>query len=132
MDSTTAKMQAGTRTLVDLSETSPGVISMKVQAGDGSGSPASVEGMRIAGHSTFQNATVTFPQPVTFGSTTTGINATNITGIDDAGSGEIITDAERTKLNGIETGAEVNVVTTNLATADQTASQSHHPRIAST
>ena len=87
VDSTTAKMQAGTRTLVDLSETSPGVISMKVQAGDGSGSPASVEGMRIAGHSTFQNATVTFPQPVTFGSTTTGINATNITGIDDAGSG---------------------------------------------
>ena len=34
--------------------------------------------------------------------------------------GAIITDAERTKLNGIETGAEANVVTTNLATADQT------------
>ena len=49
VDSTTAKMQAGSRTLVDLSETSPGVISMKVQAGDGSGSPASVEGMRIEG-----------------------------------------------------------------------------------
>ena len=120
VDSTSAILQAGLNTKVDMTETSPGVISLKVQAGDGSGSPTSVEGMKIEGHSTFQNAAVTFPQPVTFSSTTTGINATHITGIDDAGSGEIITDAERTKLNGIETGAEANVVTTNLATADQT------------
>ena len=53
VDSTTAKMQAGTRTLVDLSETSPGG-SHEGQAGDGSGS--SFSGGCIAGHSTFQNA----------------------------------------------------------------------------
>ena len=39
--------------------------------------------------------------------------------VTDAGSGAIITSAERTKLSGIETGAEVNVVTTNLGSANQ-------------
>lgn len=146
VDATTAKMQAGVNTALDMSETSPGTISLKVQAG-GSGSQVSVEGMRVEGHGSFQNATVTFPQPVTFGSTTSGISSSNVTegsklfytnaradariaaasvtdltDITSAGSGDIITSAERTKLSGIATGAEVNVVTTNLGTGDQTLS----------
>lgn len=144
VDATTAKMQAGVNTALDMSETSPGTISLKVQAG-GSGSQVSVEGMRVEGHGSLQNATVTFPQPVTFSSSTSGISSSNVTegsklfytnaradariaaasvtdltDITSAGSGDIITSAERTKLSGIATGAEVNVVTTNLGSADQT------------
>lgn len=46
----------------------------------------------------------------------------DLTDVTNAGSGIIISDAERTKLAGIASGAEVNVVETNLSTADQTIS----------
>jgi len=77
--STTGKLQAGENTKFELSETSPGTIALKVQAG-ATGSEAAVTAMSITGSST-QNtkATVNFPagdfrvsspaqfnQPVTF------------------------------------------------------------------
>ena len=54
VDSTTAKMQAGQNTQVDMSETSPGIISLKVQAG-ATGSEASVTAVRIEGNASGTN-----------------------------------------------------------------------------
>jgi len=47
--------------------------------------------------------------PTTLADVATTGTAISLTDIDSVGSGEIITDAERTKLTGIEAGAEVNV-----------------------
>lgn len=146
VDGTTAVLQAGTNTQVDMSETSPGSISFKVQAGS-SGNETAVEAMSIDGNASLQQAAVTFPSRVIFNATTSGLSSTNVgegsnlyftdaradariaaasaadlSDVTSAGSGAIITSAERTKLSGIETGAEANVVTTNLGSADQTVS----------
>ena len=134
---------AGSNTGMNIQETSPGTITLSVQAGPTS-SEVQVDAITITGSSSFANASIVFSQPVTFSSTTSGItttnltegsklfhtnarvdariaaaNVTDLTDVTDAGSGAIITSAERTKLSGIETGAEVNVVTTNLGSANQ-------------
>ena len=132
---------AGSNTGVNIQETSPGTITLSVQAGP-SNSEAKVDALTIQGSSSLQNATITISQPVTFSSSTSGItssqisegsklfhtnarvdariaaaNVTDLTDVTSAGSGAIITAAERTKLAGIETGA---TNTTPLAGADQT------------
>ena len=134
---------AGSNTGVNIQETSPGTITLSVQAGS-TGSEVQVDAITITGSSAFQNATISIAQPVTFTSSTSGITTSNVTegsklfhtaarvdariaaanvtdlvDVTDAGSGAIMTSAERTKLSGIETGAEVNVVTTNLGSANQ-------------
>ena len=76
VDSTTAKMQAGQNTQVDMSETSPGIISLKVQAG-GTGSETSVTAVRIEGNANFQNAQTQFLEPVLFSSQVSGISSSN-------------------------------------------------------
>ena len=78
VDSTTAKMQAGQNTQVDMSETSPGIISLKVQAG-ATGSEASVTAVRIEGNASLQNAQTQFLEPVLFSSQVSGISSSNIT-----------------------------------------------------
>ncbi len=138
-----ASLFAGSNTGVAVTETSPGTVALHVQAGS-SGSEVQVTAMTIVGSGTLQNATVTFSQPVIFSSSVSGLTSSTITegsklfytnaradarialanvsdlsDVTDAGSGSIITSAERTKLNGIEAGAEVNV-DTSLSNADQT------------
>jgi hypothetical protein len=78
VDSTTAKMQAGQNTQVDMSETSPGIISLKVQAG-GTGSETSVTAVRIEGNANFQNAQTQFLEPVLFSSQVSGISSSQVT-----------------------------------------------------
>lgn len=78
VDSTTAKMQAGQNTQVDMSETSPGIISLKVQAG-ATGSEASVTAVRIQGDANFQNAQTRFLEPVLFSSQVSGISSSQVT-----------------------------------------------------
>ena len=131
---------AGSNTGVNIQETSPGTITLSVQAGPTS-SEVQVDAITITGSSSFANASIVFSQPVTFSSTTSGITTTNVTegsklfhtnarvdariaaasvtdlsDVTSVGSGAIMTSAERTKLEGIATGATNS---TALATADQ-------------
>lgn len=134
LSSTSARLQAGGNTGIQITETSPGTIALDVQAG-ATGSEAAVTAVTITGSSTAAAASISMNQRTLFGdgmgfsggsanfsgaTSIIGLSATDLSDVTSAGSGAIITSAERTKLAGIATGAEVNVVTTNLSTADQT------------
>lgn len=165
LTTTTAKMQAGGgNTAIELTETSPGEITLKVQAGS-TGNETDITAVAIEGESTSQKANITMREKVTFAAETSGIRytdlsgtpsipsttsditegtnlyytdaradariaAANVTDLSDvtaAGSGSIITSAERTKLTGIATGATANDSDANLKnranhTGTQTAS----------
>lgn len=54
--------------------------------------------------------------PTTLADVATAGTAISLTDIDSVGSGDIITDAERTKLTGIEAGAEVNPTASEIKT----------------
>ncbi|MGI9587815.1 MAG: hypothetical protein ACR2MR_06370 [Dietzia maris] len=135
-----ANLFAGSNTGVAVSESSPGLITLSVQAGS-TGSEGQVDVIEIQGSASFQNAVVTISQPVTFQSSTSGISSSNITegsklfhtnarvdariaaanvadlsDVTAAGSGQIITTAERQKLQGIATGAQVNPADTDAVT----------------
>lgn len=129
-----ANLFAGSNTGVSVTETSPGTVTLSVQAGS-TGSEVQVDAMTITGSGTLQVASVYFASPVSFANGATGLNTTQISegsklfyttarfdlrfgqssveGLNDVtsvGSGSIITSAERTKLNGIATSAIANVV----------------------
>ena len=72
---TIANLQAGPTTRVALTDiaTGQGSIEFNVRAG-ANGQQTSVTALSIAGHSQFNNATVTFSQPVTFSSSVSGTN----------------------------------------------------------
>lgn len=153
-----AKLQVGSNTGAVMTESSPGVITLQVQGGQ-VGAEAAQNGIVITGQTLVNMPTiemkgqVEFEQDVefegatktvTFTAGTSGIeyadlsgkptipsNVTDMGDVTNAGSGIIITDAERTKLNGIATGAEVNVVTANLQTADVTLSENRTINMAS-
>ena len=120
---------AGSNTGMNIQETSPGTITLSVQAGPTS-SEVQVTAMTITGSSSLQNATITFSQPVTFSSSTSGITSSQITegsklfhtnarvdariaaasvtdlsDVTSVGSGAIITSSERVKLNAIDSGS---------------------------
>ena len=84
LSSTSAVMQAGENTAVDLSESSPGTIDLKVQAGTG-GSTTQVTAVSIAGSSSSQAATTTFNQPAAFSSTVSGIGLDSLDDVDTSG-----------------------------------------------
>lgn len=107
VDSTTATVQAGSSTSVDVTETTSGNISLKVQAGS-SGNETTIEAIEIEGDTSQQKAMVNIHEPVTFHAAINGISASDLSDVTSAGSGAIITTAERNKLNAIEAGAEVN------------------------
>lgn len=117
---TSAKLQSGENTAIDLTETSPGTINLNVQAG-AVGSEAQVTGLRVQGSSTVNTkatvsilggefrvnsptqyssgASVTFQDTVTFSSSTSGISHADLTNkppfyhgvlLDGAGGGELI------------------------------------------
>ena len=67
-----AKLQAGGNTKVNLSETSPGTITLDVQAGS-TGNETSVTAVTIAGDSSLNNSLTTFNQPVDFDANVTGL-----------------------------------------------------------
>ena len=67
-----AKLQAGGNTKVNLSETSPGTITLDVQAGS-TGNETSVTAITIAGSSSLNNSLTTFNEPVDFDSNVTGL-----------------------------------------------------------
>ena len=126
LDGTNARMQAGSSTSIVATETSPGQISFKVAAG-ASGLETEFEAMRLSGTTSSNQAqfrvmsgtAMQFMDSVSFAGTVSGLSAADLDDVTNAGSGIIITDAERTKLTGIEAGAEVNV-DTSLSAADQT------------
>lgn len=111
LSSTESKLQAGGGTSFQATEQSPGRLSMNVAAGP-AGSETEFEAMRIQGGTTTGRATITFAQ----GADVVGISATDLSDVTSAGSGQIITSAERTKLQGVATGAEVNVLSDWTAT----------------
>ena len=106
-----AKLQAGAGTSYQASESSPGRLSLNVAAGP-SGSETAFEAIRVQGQTTAGKAVVTFAS----GTSVSGLQASMLSDVQNAGSGRIITDAERTKLNGIETGADVNPADTDEIT----------------
>jgi hypothetical protein len=69
---TAAKLQAGGNTKVNLSETSPGTITLDVQAGS-TGNETSVTAITVTGSSSFNNSITTFNQPVDFDANVTGL-----------------------------------------------------------
>ena len=121
---------AGSNTGMNIQETSPGTITLSVQAGATS-SEIQVDAMTITGSSSLQAATITFSQPVTFSNSTSGITSAQITestsklfhtaarvdariaaasvtdlsDVTSVGSGAIITASERVKLNAIDSGS---------------------------
>ncbi len=128
-----ANLFAGNNTGVSVTETSPGTVKLSVQAGS-TGSEVQVDAVTITGSGSAQAAQVYIASPTAFANGATGISSSTITegskmfyttarfdsrfgqssveGLNDVtsvGSGAIITAAERTKLGGIATGAEVNV-----------------------
>ena len=111
LSSTSSKLQAGGGTSFEATETSPGTLSFNVAAGP-LGSETEFEAMRITGSTTTGQATIALAQ----GTAISGISASDLSDVTSAGSGQIITSAERTKLQGIATGAEVNVLSDWTAT----------------
>jgi hypothetical protein len=100
LSNTEAKLQAGSQTGYNATETSPGVLTMNVAAGP-SGSETQFEAMRIQGSTTTGRATLTLPQGTTLNvgsAVISGIGATDLDDVTSVGSGAIITSAERTKL----------------------------------
>jgi hypothetical protein len=69
---TAAKLQAGGNTKVNLSETSPGTITLDVQAGS-VGNETSVTAITVTGSSSLNNSITTFNQPVAFAANVTGL-----------------------------------------------------------
>ncbi len=67
-----AKLQAGGNTKVNLSETSPGTITLDVQAGS-TGNETSVTAITVTGSSSLNNSITTFNQPVDFDANVTGL-----------------------------------------------------------
>lgn len=119
LSSTVAKLQAGTNTGYDATETSPGELTMSVQVGP-SGSETSLDALIITG-ATNGKASINAGTQVA-----TNLNGVTVTGLTidgtsiSKGSGSIITDTERTKLNGVATGAEVNPTDTDGLTEGST------------
>ena len=122
LSNTEAKLQAGSQTGYNATETSPGVLSMNVAAGP-NGSETQFEALRIQGSTTTGRATLSIPNGTTLSVSSaviSGINATDLDDVTSVGSGAIITAAERTKLQGIATGAEVNPTDTDGLTEGST------------
>lgn len=120
---TGSKMQAGALTELLLTESSPGTAVLQVAAGP-AGSEQRVAAISVQGSATTAKAQVTISQelnasgPVTFtdlvdltSATVNGLSTADLSDVTSAGSGAIITTAERSKLEGIEAGAQVNAVT---------------------
>lgn len=77
--STSAHLQAGENTNIDISESSPGVLEFNVQAGT-TGNETSIRAMDITGSSNSQAATVAINSLATFGGGTQGIRYVEISG----------------------------------------------------
>lgn len=77
VDTGTAKLRSGVNTGIDMSESSPGTITLNVQGG-GSGNEVEVEAIAITGDSSFQNAKIDLREPVEFHNNVTGLSASHI------------------------------------------------------
>ena len=133
ISSSTATIQAGSNTKIEAEESSPGTLTMSVQAG-GSGNEVSVDAITIAGNSSVHNATTTFNQKAVFSmqaefDSTVDLNG-NATGISTSevteGTNLYYTDARvQTYLSGgsattIETSGDVTVGGNLIVSGTQT------------
>lgn len=107
LTASSAHLQGGANTSVDLEENSPGTIEMKVQTGP-SGSEVATTAITIEGTTTAGTATTTFNKPTSGisyadldGTPTIPAAAADLSDVTSAGSGAIITSTERTKLSGL-------------------------------
>jgi hypothetical protein len=75
-----ASLFAGSNTGVAVTESSPGTISLNVQAGS-SGSEAAVDAIQIVGNNSFQNAVINLNEPVNFASTVTNFPLAKCTNV---------------------------------------------------